>query len=97
MARPGFEADRFHGVWPHWLDGQTGETIPFSTYDDGADLVETSYLIQGLLTIRRYYDRNDAVETEIRRRVTQLWQEVEWDFFLQHALTVTGMFLPQVD
>jgi hypothetical protein len=80
-------ADRFHGVWPHWLDGETGQTIPFpvNPYDDGADLVETSYLIQGMLTIRSYFDRDNAVETEIRRRVTELWHEVQWDFFLQHA------------
>jgi len=81
------KSDRFHGAWPHWLDGRTGETIPFpvSPYDDGADLVETSFLIQGMLTIRSYFDRDDAVEAEIRRRVTELWHEVEWDFFLQHA------------
>jgi hypothetical protein len=79
------KSDRFHGAWPHWLDGESGKTIPFSPYDDGADLVETSFLIQGMLTIRSYFDRNDTVETEIRRRVTQLWHEVEWDFFLQHS------------
>jgi hypothetical protein len=76
-------ADRFHGVWPHWMDGATGETIPFSANDDGADLVETSFLIQGMLTVRSYFDRDQRTESEIRRRITQLWHEVEWDFFLQ--------------
>lgn len=80
------KADRYHGVWPHWLNGETGKTIPFSVnrHDDGADLVETSYLIQGMLTVRSYFDRDNSAESEIRRRVTQLWHEVEWDFFLQH-------------
>jgi len=80
------KADRFHGAWPHWLDGATGKTIPFSVkgHDDGADLVETSYLVQGMLTVRRYFDRDTATETELRRRIDQLWREVEWDFFLQH-------------
>ncbi len=49
------KADRIHGAWPHWFDGTSGKTIPFSRYDDGADLVETSYLVQGLLTVRQVF------------------------------------------
>jgi len=48
--------DRFHGAWPHWLDGNTGNTIPFGTKDDGGDLVETAFMLEGLLTIRQYLD-----------------------------------------
>ena len=79
------KAERFHGAWPHWLDGATGQTIPFSVakFDDGADLVETSFMMQGLLTVRPYFDRRDPVEEEIRRRITELWRGVEWDWFLQ--------------
>jgi hypothetical protein len=36
------KADSYHGVFPHWLNGGTGKTIPFSRKDDGADLVETT-------------------------------------------------------
>lgn len=79
-------AERFHGAWPHWLDGETGRTIPFSVsnHDDGADLVETSYLIQGMLTVRQYFDGASDIEREIRERITGLWHQVEWDFFLRH-------------
>jgi hypothetical protein len=79
------KAERFHGAWPHWLNGATGKTIPFSVkkFDDGADLVETSFLIQGMLTVRQYFDRKDLVEQEIQQRIMQLWHEVEWDWFLQ--------------
>ncbi|MEI7731875.1 MAG: glucoamylase family protein [Verrucomicrobiota bacterium] len=79
------KADRFHGAWPHWLNGTTGKTIPFSVknFDDGADLVETSFLMEGMLTVRQYFDRKNPVEQEIQRRITQLWREVEWDWFLQ--------------
>ena len=48
------KADRFHGAWPHWMYGETGKVKPFSPKDDGADIVETAYLIQGLLTLRQY-------------------------------------------
>ncbi len=77
------KAERFHGAWSHWINGTGGETIPFSKYDNGGDLVETAYFVQGLLTIRRYFDRNTPVEKEIRDRSTQLWHEVEWDWYRQ--------------
>jgi hypothetical protein len=57
------KATRFHGAWSHWILGVTGATKPFSQYDDGGDLVETAYLVQGMLTARQYFDdANDAVE-----------------------------------
>mgnify|MGYP006278039049 CR=1 FL=1 len=75
------KAVRHHGTWSHWIHGETGEIIPFSPNDDGADLVETAYVIQGLLTVRQYFNGDSAVETEIRDIATQLWHEVEWDWF----------------
>ena len=74
-------ADRFHGTFPHWMNGATGETIPFSPFDDGADLVETAFLIQGLLTVRQYIDGGGATETELRDKITALWEAVEWNWF----------------
>jgi hypothetical protein len=71
----------YHGAWSHWINGATGETIPFSQFDDGGDLVETSYLIQGVLTIRQYFNQNNPVENEIRTRATQMWEGVEWDWY----------------
>ncbi|MDZ7262565.1 MAG: hypothetical protein ONB05_10725, partial [candidate division KSB1 bacterium] len=75
---------RYHGAWSHWINGTTGETIPFSQYDDGGDLVETAYLVQGLLTTRQYFNRDNAVENEIRTRATQLWESVEWDWYRRY-------------
>ncbi len=75
-------ADRFHGAFPHLLNGQTGKVIPFSKYDDGADIVETAFLIEGALFAREYFDRPDPDEAEIRRLADGLWRDVEWDWFL---------------
>ena len=77
----GEKAQRFHGAWSHWLNGQTGEAIAFSTYDDGADLVETSFMIQGLLAVKEYFTQDNATENEIRTRIQKLWEEVEWTWF----------------
>ena len=41
------KADRFHGAFPHWLNGTTGDALPFSPKDNGGDIVETALLLQG--------------------------------------------------
>lgn len=75
-------ADRFHGVWPHFLDGRNGKTIPlFGKHDNGGDLVETAFMTQALLAARQYFDQNNAVETAIRTTITRLWEEIEWDWY----------------
>lgn len=77
-------ADRFHGVWPHFLNGETGRVIPFfGKYDNGGDLVETAFMIQGLLAARSYFSADTPAEQEIRETVTRLWREVEWDWYRQ--------------
>ena len=73
--------DRYHGAWPHWLNGSTGRVQPFSEKDDGADLVETAFLVQGLLTVRQYLDTGNPAEQELIGRITTLWEAVEWDWF----------------
>jgi len=73
-------AERHHGIFPHFMDGGTGGVIRFSPADDGGDLVETAYLMQGLLTARQYFDRPDPGEAELRERVGQLWRETEWSW-----------------
>ncbi len=74
-------ADRFHGAWSHWMNGNTGKVIPFSTKDNGGDLVETAFLLQGLLTARSYFDRETPEETQLRSDITSLWEGVEWNWY----------------
>jgi len=81
-------ADRFHGVWPHWLNGTSGNTIPFSTLDDGGDLVETAFMIQGLLTVKQYLNPSIPLEKSIIDKITQLWHEVEWDWYTRGGQNV---------
>lgn len=74
-------ADRFHGVFPHWMNGTNGNVVPFSQYDNGGDLVETAFLMQGLLAARAYFNQNNALENALRDVITSLWEEVEWDWY----------------
>jgi len=77
------KAQRFHGAWSHWLNGSTGEVIPFSANDNGADLVETAFMIQALLTVRQYLNPAFPEEQTIIGRINRLISEVEWDWFTQ--------------
>ena len=75
------KADRFHGAFPHWLYGETGKVKPFSEKDNGADIVETAYLMQGLLVARQYFRKGDSEEQKLAASMDTLWREVEWDWF----------------
>jgi hypothetical protein len=77
------KADRFHGAWPHWLYGETGKVKPFSTYDDGADIVETSYLIQGLLAVKQYLKNGAPSQKLLANNIDKLWKDVDWNWFTQ--------------
>ena len=72
---------RYHGAFAHWINGETGATLPFSTYDNGADLVETSLLFQGLLAARHYFNGDTNEESQLREDITRLWEEIEWTWF----------------
>ncbi|NTU78865.1 MAG: hypothetical protein HGA45_05585 [Chloroflexales bacterium] len=75
-------ADRFHGAWPHFLDGRDGRAVAlFGRYDNGGDLVESAFMAQGLLAARQYFDRDSPVERRIRQGVTALWESIEWDWY----------------
>ena len=75
-------ADRFHGMWPHWLYGKTGKVKPFGQKDNGGDLVESSFLIQGLLIARQYFKDGNESEKELANKIDQLWREMDWQWYL---------------
>jgi hypothetical protein len=77
-------AQKFHGAFPHWMNGTSGVVVPFSTKDNGADLVETSYLMEGLLCARQYFNSTDPSEATLRNDINTLWNGVEWSWFRQN-------------
>jgi hypothetical protein len=88
MARFLLKADSYHGIWPHFLNGDTGKTIPFSRKDDGSDLVETSFLLAGLLTARQFFDGADPEESRLRSAIDWMWREAEWDWHTRDGRNV---------
>lgn len=74
-------ADRFHGAWSHWIDGTTGNVIPFGNDDNGGDLVETSFLCQALICVREYFKNGDASDQALAQKADDLWKGVDWTWY----------------
>ncbi len=81
-------ADRFHGAWSHWIDGNTGHVIPFGTKDNGGDLVETAFMAQGLIAMRQYLNPSVTVEKSLIDRITALYNGIEWDWYTRGGQNV---------
>ena len=74
-------ADRFHGAWPHWMNGTNGHVVPFGTVDNGGDLVETAFLCQGLICLREYFKNGNEAEQALSAQADALWKGVEWSWY----------------
>jgi exo beta-1,2-glucooligosaccharide sophorohydrolase (non-reducing end) len=75
-------APRYHGAWSHFDNGDTSKTMTvFGMFDDGGDLVETAFLMQGLLAARQYFNGPSPGERNLYRRISRLWETVEWDWY----------------
>lgn len=77
-------AERFHGAYPHWINGETGKVKPFTPKDNGGDIVETAYLFQGLLAVKQYYLTGNSQEKSLANRIDKLWRGVEWSWYQNH-------------
>lgn len=75
------KADRFHGAWPHWIYGENGKVKPFGRKDNGGDLLETAFLVQGLLCVRQYFADGNAEEKQLAAQINKLWEEVDWSWY----------------
>ena len=73
-------ADSYHGIFPHFMNGATGKTIAFGRLDDGADIVETSYLLMGLLCAREYFNSDAVTEQYLRKRINHIWGTANWNW-----------------
>ena len=73
-------ADCYHGIFPHFINGKTGRVVPFGRIDDGADIVETSYLMMGFLAAREYFNNHSDKERYLRNRITDMWDNANWNW-----------------
>ena len=91
-------ANRFHGAWSHWINGTTGNVIPFGTMDNGGDLVETAFLVQGLICVREYFkDSTEPSELALSQKADSLWKGVEWNWYTQGQNVLYWHWSPNYD
>ena len=91
-------ADRFHGAWPHWLHGTTGNVIPFSTVDNGGDLVETAFIAQGLICVREFFKSStDSSELALSQKADELWKGIEWNWYTKNENVLYWHWSPNYD
>jgi len=74
-------APRFRGAFSHFIDGSNGSLVPFSRYDDGGDLVETSLLLQGMICAKEFFDGHCEEEQVIRQMASTIIDTVEWSWY----------------
>lgn len=84
---------RFKGMWAHWYDSSSGQPMAFSEKDDGGDVVESAFMMQGLLTARKYFSR--PAELELRQDITRLWEEMDWEFYTQGQNVIYWHYSPK--
>ncbi len=89
--------DRFHGAWPHWLNGETGKTYPFSKKDNGGDLVETSFLAEGFISIREYFKNGSDDEKALAARYDSLWKGIEFDWYTRDENVLYWHWSPEFE
>ncbi|RIJ34472.1 glucoamylase family protein [Pontibacter oryzae] len=82
------KADRFHGAWSHWIEGETGKVRPFGKKDNGGDLVETAFLVQGLITVRQYLQDGNQQEKALASQIDKLWKGVDWNWYRKDGQNV---------
>ncbi|MDQ0970003.1 hypothetical protein QFZ20_005406 [Flavobacterium sp. W4I14] len=75
------KTDRFHGAWPHWINGETGKVRPFGQKDNGGDLVETSFVAQSLICINEYYKNGTESEKALAKKADQLWKGIDFNWY----------------
>lgn len=71
------DADRYKGAWSHWYSPD-GTYVAFGDQKATGDLVESSFMMAGLLAAYEYFDGADDVETSLREDIDNLYKSVNW-------------------
>lgn len=88
------KAERFKGMWSHWYNPD-GTAHPFGNQVETGDVVESSFMMAGLLTASEYFSSNSPIETEIRDSVASFWKSMDWNFYARSGKALQWLWYSQ--
>ncbi|MEO0060248.1 MAG: hypothetical protein RLZZ312_1895, partial [Bacteroidota bacterium] len=80
-----------------WINGTNGKVIPFGTKDNGGDLVETSFLCQGLICVREFFKNGNILEQALAQKADALWKGVDWNWYTKGENVLYWHWSPNYD
>ncbi len=81
------EASGHHGFFFHFIDMERGERA----WQSELSVIDTAFLIAGMLTAATWFDADDAAEAELRELADVLYRRVNWRWAqLDHGAMVHG-------
>lgn len=88
------KAERFKGVWSHWYNPD-GTSHAFGDQVKTGDLIETSFMMAGLLVAGEYFSGNNADEKVIRDSVESFWNTIDWKFYTNNQNVLKWLWFSQ--
>ncbi|MDO5113421.1 MAG: glucoamylase family protein [Planctomycetia bacterium] len=75
---------RFEGAWAHWYSPE-GDCVRFGNQTAAGEIVETAFLMAGLLVAAEYFDGENSLEKEIRETVSFFWETIHWRHYVHQG------------
>lgn len=85
------DATGYRGFYYHFLDMKTGRRA----WRCELSTIDTGLLLLGMLTAAEYYSGDNAREREVRERVGELYNRVDWNWARNRALTISNGYKPK--
>ena len=84
-------ATGYKGFYYHFLDMQSGLRV----WQSELSMIDTAFLMAGVLTAREYFNALSAPETELRRIAEELYLNVDWLWSQNGGATITQGWKPE--
>lgn len=90
------KAERFKGMWSHWYNPD-GTAHAFGNQVKTGDVIESAFMMAGLLAASEYYNNSSAAETEIRNTIGSFWNTMDWRFYAGQGNALQWLWYSQED
>ena len=85
------DASGYKGFFYHFLDIETGRRV----WQCELSTIDSAFLFAGALTVATYFDRDTAVEAEIRQLANELYERADWNWACNGGPTLTHGWRPE--